>query len=274
MHEPLASSRRREDGSVTGGAVMLSVVVPAFNEALRLPGTLDSMREHLDSMGEQYEVIVVDDGSDDGTADEAEHRAANWPELNVIRLPVNAGKGAAVREGMLRARGEQRAFSDADLSTPLEELTRLRARLVGDCHVAIASRGLPDSNIEVHQPGPREFAGKTYNRLLRLLVLPGIFDSQCGLKVFTAPAAVACFTPLRTERFGFDAEVLVRARRRGWSIAEVPVRWRHVEASRVSAGRDAARMLLDLLLLRFGRGEGEKAKASRPADRAASPSEP
>jgi dolichyl-phosphate beta-glucosyltransferase len=257
-----------------GGSVMLSIVVPAFNEALRLPRTLDSMRDHLEATGEQYEVIVVDDGSDDGTADEAERAAANWPELSVIRLPVNAGKGAAVREGMLRARGEQRAFSDADLSTPLEELARLRARLVGDCHVAVASRGLPDSNIEVHQPGPREFAGKTYNRLLRLLVLPGIFDSQCGLKVFTAQAAVACFAPLRTERFGFDAEVLVRARRRGWSIAEVPVRWCHVEASRVSAGRDAPRMLLDLLLLRFGRAEVENAPASRPVDRAASPSGP
>jgi dolichyl-phosphate beta-glucosyltransferase len=252
---------------------MFSLVVPAYNEVMRLPGTLDRMRDHLDSAGEEYEVIVVDDGSHDGTANVAELRAETWPQLGVVRLAVNAGKGAAVREGMLRACGEQRAFSDADLSAPLDELSRLRARLVGDCHVAIASRGLPDSNIKLHQPRPREFAGKTYNRILRLLVLPGIFDSQCGLKVFTATAAITCFTPLRTTRFGFDAEVLVRARRHGWSIAEVPVRWRHVEASRVSAGRDAARMLFDLLRLRFAGQGPEDAPAASALERASSPSE-
>jgi dolichyl-phosphate beta-glucosyltransferase len=138
--------------------------------------------------------------------------------------------------------------------------------------VAIASRDLPGSNIELHQSRPRELAGKTYNRLLQLLVLPGIQDSQCGLKVFRAQAAVACFTPLRTERFGFDAEVLVRARRLGWTIAEVPVRWRHAEASRVSAHRDAPRMLLDLLRLRFGRLD--RSPASRGSlESAGSPSE-
>jgi dolichyl-phosphate beta-glucosyltransferase len=255
---------------------MLSVVVPAYNEALRLPRTLDQMRDHFDAAGEEYEVIVVDDGSVDGTAAQAQRKAEQWQQLSVVRLPVNAGKGAAVREGMLRARGDQRAFSDADLSTPLNELARLRARLGGDCQVAIASRGLPESNIEIHQSVAREFAGKTYNRLLRLLVLPGIWDSQCGLKVFTATAAVTCFTPLRATRFGFEAEVLDRARRHGWSIAEVPVRWSHVEASRVRAGRDAARMLLDLLLVRFAREGADEAEArgARPAGRATSPSEP
>jgi dolichyl-phosphate beta-glucosyltransferase len=254
---------------------MLSLIVPAYNEALRLPRTLDRMREHFDEAGEEYEVILVDDGSDDATAEVAESRAEGWPQLSMLRLPVNAGKGAAVRTGMLRARGEQRAFSDADLSTPLEELARLRARLGGDCHVAIASRGLPESTIEVHQPGAREFAGKTYNRLLRLLVLRGIRDTQCGLKVFTETAAVTCFGPLRTMRFGFDVETLVRAQRCGWSIAEVPVRWSHVEASRVSAGRDAARMLFDLLLVRFGRWDDGKGHVpQRAAESAAFPSEP
>jgi len=252
---------------------MLSLVVPAYNEALRLPETLDEMRAHFDATGEEYEVIVVDDGSEDRTADEAERKAAGWPELSVVRLPVNAGKGAAVRAGMLRARGVERAFSDADLSTPLAELARLRERLGGDCHVAIASRGLPDSRIEVHQPRPRELAGRTYNRLLRLLALPGIRDSQCGLKVYTATAAIACFTPLRTTRFGFDAEVLIRVRHHGWSIAEVPARWRHVEASRVSAGRDAPRMLLDLLRLRFGLIDGDETIPAPALERARSPSE-
>ena len=253
---------------------MFSLVVPAYNEALRLPRTLERMRAHLDAAGEDYEVIVVDDGSTDGTTAAAERYAGDWPELSVIRLPVNVGKGAAVRTGMLRARGELRAFSDADLSTPLEELTRLRSRLGGDCHVAIASRGLPESNIERHQPRRREYAGRTYKLLLRLLVLRGIRDSQCGLKVFTAPAAIRCFGPLRTMRFGFDAEVLLRARREGWSIAEVPVRWRHVEESRVSGGRDAPRMLLDLLALRFRRASTDDQAASIPVEGVTSPSEP
>ena len=238
---------------MTDRPVALSLVVPAYNEALRLPGTLERTRPLLDAAGEPYEVIVVDDGSTDGTAEAARRYTAAWPELEVVRLPVNAGKGAAVREGMLRARGAHRAFSDADLSTPLEELAGLRARLGGDCQVVIASRGLPDADIQVRQPKRRELMGRTYNLLLRLLVLPDIHDSQCGLKVFTATAALTCFSPLRTMRFGFDPEVLVRARRQGWTIAEVPVRWRHVEASRVSAGSDAARMLYDLVRLRFAR---------------------
>jgi dolichyl-phosphate beta-glucosyltransferase len=231
----------------------LSLVVPAYNEARRLPPTLDRLRRYLDDAGESYEVIVADDGSDDGTADDVDRLAGEWPQLSVVRLPANAGKGAAVRAGMLRARGGIRAFSDADLSTPIEELPRLRAELRGRCAVAIASRDLPDSDIEIHQPAWREFMGRSYNRLLRTLVLPGIRDTQCGFKVFTAEAAEACFGPLRTERFGFDAEVLVRARRRGWTIAEVPVRWRHIEESRVGGIRDASRMLLDLLRLRFAR---------------------
>jgi dolichyl-phosphate beta-glucosyltransferase len=253
---------------------MLSIVIPAYNETLRLPATLDRAREYLETAGEQYEVIVVDDGSTDDTAAKAEQYAHGWPQLTVVRLPGNVGKGGAIREGMLRASGETRAFSDADLSAPLDELPRLRVRLGGACQVAIASRGLSDSNIEIRQPRRREYAGRTYNRLLRLLVLPGIRDSQCGLKVFTAEAALACFEPLQTMRFGFDAEVLVRARRLGWAIAEVPVRWHHVEESRVSGGRDAARMLLDLLALRFGRARAEVRRTSSVSDRVASPSEP
>ena len=235
---------------MTGG--VLSLVIPAHNEARRLPPSLERVREHLDAEGEEYEVIVVDDGSHDGTAAAVERIAAGWPQLRLLRLDRNRGKGAATREGMLSARGEHRAFSDADLSTPIEELPRLRAELRDGCQVAIASRAA-GARIEVHQARRRELMGKTYNLLLRLLVLPGIHDSQCGFKVFTAAAAEACFRPLRTERFGFDPEVLLRARRQGWRIAEVPVRWRHVEASRVDPFRDAARMLLDLVLLRMRR---------------------
>ena len=233
------------------GAVDLSMVIPAYNEARRLPPTLARLRDYLDAGADSYEVLVVDDGSDDDTVAVARAVAREWPQLEVLTLPDNQGKGAAVREGMLRARGALRAFSDADLSTPIEELPRLRSHLGGACHVAIASRDAPGSDIQVHQPRWREFMGRSYNRILRLLVLPGIRDTQCGFKLFTSEAAEACFAPLETFRFGFDAEVLVRAHRRGWEIAEVPVRWRHVEESRVGGIGDALRMLYDLVRLRF-----------------------
>jgi dolichyl-phosphate beta-glucosyltransferase len=232
---------------------VLSIVVPAYNEADRLPGSLQRTRDYFDAAGEDYEVIVVDDGSSDDTYNATMVLCDQWPQLKVIRFERNRGKGAAVRAGMLAASGEHRLFSDADLSTPLEELPKLRATLQGDVTVAIASRGLAESQIDVHQEKRRELMGRTYNRLLQLIVLPGVHDSQCGFKVFTAAAALACFEPLRTMRFGFDAEVLLRARAYGWTIAEVPVRWRHVEASRVNSVRDASRMLFDLVLLRLRR---------------------
>ena len=232
---------------------MISVVIPAFNERERIPATLERVREYLDDSGEEYEVIVADDGSSDGTVDFVEAAARGWPQLSVVALGRNQGKGAAVRAGMLRARGEHRLFTDADLSTPIEELPRLRERLGGACEVAIASRAVPGATIDVHQPGRREMMGRNYNRLVQLIVLPGLHDTQCGFKVFTAQAAVACFEPLRTKGFGFDAEALLRARRHGWEIAEVPVRWSHRDDSRVSALRDSGMVLLDLIRLRFWR---------------------
>jgi dolichyl-phosphate beta-glucosyltransferase len=231
--------------------VMLSVVVPAYDEALRLPRTLTAMRGYLDEAGEEYEVIVVDDGSTDHTVEVVQKAALDWPQLKLERLAQNSGKGAATRAGMLAASGDLRLLSDADLATPMEELAHLRAAIAGRRQVAIGSRAMPDTEILVHQPWRREAMGRVYNTLLRLLVLPGLRDTQCGFKLFTGEAAVACFEPLRTMRFGFDAEVLVRARRQGYEIVEVPVRWRHVEASRVSALRDGLRTLWDLMLLRI-----------------------
>jgi dolichyl-phosphate beta-glucosyltransferase len=232
---------------------MLSIVIPAYNEARRLPATLERLRQYLDAGAEDYEVIIVDDGSSDDTVATAEAAAGEWPRLRTVRLPMNRGKGGAVRAGMLAARGELRLFSDADLSTPIEELPALRAAINGRTTVAIGSRALETSRVEVHQPRRREFMGRTYNRLLRALVLPGLFDTQCGFKLFTAEAAVACFEPLQTVGFGFDAEVLLRARRHGWRIAEVGVRWRHAEDSRVSPVRDSLRTFWDLVRLRVRR---------------------
>ncbi len=230
---------------------MLSIIVPAYNEEQRLPATLERIRAYLDGRDEAYEVLVVDDGSTDNTLAMSRTIAEAWPQLQVLALERNTGKGAAVRLGMLTATGEHRVFSDADLSTPIEEIEALRAQLHGSCAVAIASRALPGSQIDVHQPGKREVMGRTYNRLLRAAALRGLYDTQCGFKAFTAEAAVACFEPLRTLRFGFDAEVLLRARRLGWTVAEIPVRWEHKEDSRVSALRDSVGTLYDLVRLRF-----------------------
>lgn len=230
---------------------MLSVVIPAYNESARLPATLVRLREYLDSAGEPYQVIVVDDGSSDDTVEQAEATAAGWPEMCVMRLPRNMGKGAAVRAGMLAASGEERLFTDADLSAPIEELPKLREHLTPTCQVVIGSRAVAGSVIEAHQPGRRETMGRVYNRLLQFVALRGLNDTQCGFKLFTAEAAQKCFGPLRTLRFGFDAEVLLRARRLGLGVAEVPVRWGHREDSRVSAMRDSARTLYELMVLRI-----------------------
>ena len=230
---------------------MLSVVIPAYNESARLPATLARLREFLDASSEPYEVIVVDDGSSDDTADMADATASEWPQMRVLRLPHNMGKGAAVRAGMLEATGEQRLFSDADLSAPIEELQNLRDHLSPTCQVVIGSRALSESVIEEHQPGRRETMGRVYNKMLQVVALRGLHDTQCGFKLFTADAAVQCFGPLRTLRFGFDAEVLLRARRLGLGIAEVPVRWGHREDSRVSAMRDSLRTLYELMVLRI-----------------------
>jgi dolichyl-phosphate beta-glucosyltransferase len=154
---------------------------------------------------------------------------------------------------MLAAQGDLRLFTDADMSTPIDQLPRLREAIHGETAVAIGSRAVPGAVIEVHQPWRREFMGRSYNRLLRLLALPGLHDTQCGFKLFTAEAAQACFEPLQTLRFGFDAEVLLRARRRGWRIAEVGVHWRHADESRVSPLRDSAATFNDLIRLRLRR---------------------
>jgi dolichyl-phosphate beta-glucosyltransferase len=209
------------------------------------------IREYFDSSAADYEVLVVDDGSTDSTAADAQAAGKDWLQLRVLQQKPNRGKGAAVRMGMLAARGELRLLSDADLSTPIEELEKLRSPIGGKCQVAIASRAVKGRQIEVHQPGMRETMGRVYNLLLQVIVLPGIHDSQCGFKLFTAEAAEKCFKPLQTDGFGFDAEVLLRARRAGWEIAEIPVRWSHRDDSRVSAVRDSFRTLLDLVRLRF-----------------------
>jgi len=227
----------------------ISIIIPAFNEAARLPATLDRVEHFLKTSGLNAEVIVVDDGSRDATAEVVAQRAITWPQLTLVTSGRNGGKGAAVQLGMGHARGRYRIFSDADLSVPIDDLEKLLRPLRGGAGVAIASRALKASQVELHQPWYRETMGKIFNRLVRVFVLGGVHDTQCGFKAFTAEVADRVFPVLQTRGFGFDVEVLYRAQRAGYRIVEVPTRWINSPQSRVHPIRHSTVMFLELLAI-------------------------
>lgn len=228
---------------------MLSVVIPAFNEAARLPSTLDRTLAHLRARGGTFAVFVVDDGSTDETAEVVATRRD--AEVTLIRLQTNQGKGAAVRRGVLESRGSRVLVSDADLSTPIEELGRLEAVLDEGADIACGSRGLDESNILASQPVYRREMGNAFNVILRLLALTRLHDTQCGFKLFRGPVARDVFARCRLRGFAFDVECLYLAERLGYRVREVPVAWRHVPESRVHIVTDSTRMLRDVLWLRL-----------------------
>lgn len=208
------------------------MVIPAFNEALRLPRTLKRLMAYLDGWSRSYEIVVVDDGSTDDTMEQAKGAAGG--ALRVFQNEANRGKGHCVRRGMLAATGRRRLMTDADLSTPIEELPRLAAKMDEGYDVVIGSRGVPGARIEVHQPWYRENMGRLFNLFVRMMTVPGLRDTQCGFKLFTAEAADTVFSASRLDGFSFDVEALFIARKRGYRIAEIPITWRNDAASRVS----------------------------------------
>lgn len=213
----------------------ISIIVPAYNEQARLPETLRRIEDYFrETQWDFHEIIVVDDGSADATVEAAAKFASANPNIRILRNPGNRGKGFSVRHGMLEACGEWRLFSDADLSTPIDELDKLWCAVAnGQYEIAIGSRALDRSLIGVHQPGFRETMGRFFNLVMRVATGLAISDTQCGFKLFRADVAQEVFSRQKLERFGFDAEVLYIARRRGYRIAEIPVRWNHVEGSKV-----------------------------------------
>ncbi len=229
------------------GTIYISIVIPSYNEEKRLSRSLPIIIDHINKFYGDYEIIVVDDGSVDQTAKVA---ASFGEHIKVVVLNQNKGKGAAVRAGMLAARGKYRIFSDADLSTPITELPKILAPLENGADIAIGSRAIDQGMIKKHQPFYREFMGKTFNRIVQLLLFKGIKDTQCGFKGFTASAAEKIFSLAKVNGFSFDVEILYLARQMGLKVEQRPVEWYNDERSTVSPIKDSLKMLYELLRIR------------------------
>ena len=230
----------------------LSVIIPAYNEEQRLPKALDRIGTYMRARSWRSEIIVVDDGSSDATAKLVESYQDKYSGLRLVSNGRNRGKGFSVRHGILEARGEIVLFTDADLSTPIEEADKLLVALrEKQFDAAIGSRALDRSLIEIHQSAFREKAGILFNLLVRRITGIDFSDTQCGFKAFRRERAGILFKQQRIERFGFDPEILFLAKRHGLRVAEIPVRWLHDSATKVHVVADGIRMFLELLLVRW-----------------------
>jgi dolichyl-phosphate beta-glucosyltransferase len=228
----------------------LSIIVPAFNEEARLSPTLRSYLAYCRGQYSSVELIVVDDGSLDGTSQLVEGLAAEFPELRLIRLAQNQGKGFAVRSGVVNARGSLILFADADGATPISEVSRLEDAVRGGADIAIGSRALQESGVRVQARLHRRVIGRVFHRLVETLTVRDIKDTQCGFKLFRDSVAHDLFSRMRMRGFSFDVELLMMARQRGYRIAEVPVNWVHQPGSKVSLVTDSFRMARDLFVIR------------------------
>lgn len=227
---------------------LLSIVIPAHNEESRLPRTLEQVFAFLESQPYAAEVLVVENGSTDGTLPIAQEFASRHPQLRVIHSD-SRGKGLAVRTGMLQARGAFRFMCDADLSMPIEEVSRFLPPALPDLDVAIGSREVQGAR-RYNEPTHRHLGGRFINLIIRLLILPALQDTQCGFKCFRAAVAQDLFQHQTLEGWSFDIELLYIAYRRGYRVIEVPVDWYYRSESKVSALRDALRMISDIFRIR------------------------
>ncbi len=229
----------------------LSVVIPAYNEAHRLPPYLAAVRDYLDARyHDRYEVIVVDDGSNDDLAELLLQAAAQWPRLRVLKHPQNQGKGAAVRTGVLAARGERVLFADADGATPIDEEERLAAVIRSGADLAVGSRLVAAAGVERSRNWARGLAGRLFAAVARRLLGLSVRDPQCGFKMFRAKVAQRLFSLAREPRYLFDLEVLALAVKLGYGIAEVPIRWKEIPGGHLSLAREVTKVVRDLWRLR------------------------
>jgi dolichyl-phosphate beta-glucosyltransferase len=241
------------DAPMSDEAPEVSIVIAAYNEQTRIGLTLVRTLEYVAARHPDAEVLVVDDGSTDATVEVVGEVSKNDARVRLLRQPHNKGKGAAIRRGMLEARGKYILFMDADLATPIEELDTLLVWAKRGFDVVIGSRGLPDSDIRQHQPPAREAMGRIFNLIVRSLLLGGFKDTQCGFKVFERTAARDLFSRQTLDGFAFDVEVLLLAKDLDYKVREVPVVWYHAPNSKVSPVSDATKMLGDIVRLRLKR---------------------
>ncbi len=228
----------------------VSVVIPAYNEEKRIGCTLEQIHSYLASRPDTFEIIVVDDGSSDGTEFLVRRLARELGNICLVAYTPNRGKGYAVKRGVLASSGRFVLISDADLSTPINESEKLLAACRGTVDVAFGSRALPGSKIEVRQSIGRRVMGRMFNLMVRVLAVPGVKDTQCGFKCLKGDIARKLFTEQVTERFAFDVELLGRAKKGGRQIEEIPVRWLNMGSSTVRPLSDAYDMFLSLLRIR------------------------
>ena len=242
----------------------LSIVIPAYNESLRIEDALERVTACVSEQGWDAEILVVDDGSKDDTAAIVHRWMANHPRLHLIQNPGNRGKGYSVRNGLLQAAGDIVMFTDADLSAPMEEAERLIAAIDNGADVAIGSRWMDRTRQTIHQPLYRQFFGRCFNWITRTVMGLPFKDTQCGFKAFTRPAAQVIFRLQTIERWGFDPEILFIACKLRYTIQEVPVTWGHDERSRISYLRDGMKMLEDMSRIRANsvRGRYDEAIAA------------
>lgn len=231
--------------------VEISVVVPAYNEQWRLPPTLIDMIDFFDGKGLPYEVIVVDDGSQDLTSTIVRKFERIRPQVRLLRAPQNHGKGYALRMGVLNSRGKRVLIADADGATPIMEFERLTAALDGGADVAIGSRAMASATTTVTTNWYRKLLGRSFNLVVNLFLLPGIADTQCGFKMFTEQAARFLFERQTADGFSFDVEILYLAKKTEMKIAEIPINWTNVPGSKVNLVLDAMKMFHDIFFFRF-----------------------
>lgn len=259
------SGRPARESNAPNGLCDLSIIIPAYNEDQRLPGTLRRIQEYLKQYPGSCEIIVVDDGSRDSTLASTQALQAGDNRIRILQNPGNQGKGYSVRNGMLQSRGRWLLFSDADLAAPIEEFEKLGAALEQGADIAIGSRSRREL-IRAHQSSFREWAGRVFNRLVILVLGLRFRDTQCGFKLFRREAALAIFPYQRICGWGFDPELLFLARQRHIHTVEVPVVWAHVPGAKIRMLRDSLRMFGDILTIRMNQLRGRYAYPAWPAE--------
>ena len=240
----------------------LSIIVPAYNEELRIPPTLERLSAFLAAQPLRYEIVVVDDGSSDKTCDVVLKHAETMPNLRLVRQLPNRGKGAAVRRGMLEARGQIRVMCDADGSMPPEQLPRLLAPIIAcKAEISIGSRYAEGAKTDKKQPAYRVMWSRLCNKVIQRSLVPGVRDTQCGFKAFTAQAARDLFSVARIDGWAFDLEILALAKRRDYQVAEVGVEWADDGRSRVNPLKDMMKVVREMLVIRKNLRHGVYNKA-------------